>query len=174
MHDRRKCLISRGWLTQLDTSTNNNNNHTHTPTPTYTRMYTQPSTKSTLSMLARTLCLPEWVEFLVEGRRNEASRKSRYVRDTALYRNSTAAAHRKRRWITLKRWTQFWKLTSSWRVQIATTFTIPQTHHHLNWVNRQCLQILAHAPHPLPLYHTQSLCNTNKAYMKCFANLMSF
>ena len=51
-------------------------------------------------MFASTLCLPEWVEFLVEGRRNEASRNSRYVRDTTLYRNSTAAAHRKRRWVT--------------------------------------------------------------------------
>ena len=126
MPDRRKCLICRGWLTQLDTSTNNNNNHTHTPTPTYTRMYTQPSTKSTLSMLARTLCLPEWVEFLVEGRRNEASRKSRYARDTALYRNSTAAAHRKRRWITTEKMNtilkvnQFMKSSDCYHIHYTT------------------------------------------------------
>ena len=80
----------------MDTSINNNNSPAHTLTPTYTHMYTQPSTKPTLFMLASTLCLPEWVEFLVEGRRNEASRNSRYVRDTTLYRNSTAA-HRKGR-----------------------------------------------------------------------------
>ena len=165
MHDRRKCLICRSWVdslnwTRLQTITIIIPTHQHPPTHVCTLNH--PPNPLSPCLQGHCAYLSGWSSLLKGEEMRQAEKVG--MRETPHCTETAQLQHTEREdGSQLKRWTQFWKLTSSWRVQIATTFTIPHTHHHINWVNRQCLQILAHAPHPLPLYHTQSLCNSKVA-----------